>query len=195
MSKLPDPYGSPPGRPGRYALYLSRRGDDDTQTMCVVFGAPYAARKFLDELLKGDGVVWDDGCTIRSETGIIVSTRWYPKRMRECVEHEYTLQEMAWSLDPHVAKWARVFRNGPPQPRTLEEDSAHKERAERRVSTPRREAPAGWLHVSDIALSMGVDARDARRALRSIMTKGEFGWWFDPKEVDEIKKKIAAALG
>lgn len=194
MSKLPEPYGSPPGRPGKYAFYISRHGDDDTQTMCVVFAEPYAARKFLDELLKDDGYIWDDECTIRSETGIVVSTRWYPKRMRRCVEHEYSIAEMAWDLDPHVARWARQFRSGPPQPRTLEEDAAHKERAERKASTPRKEAPAGWLHVSDVALSMGIDARDARRALRACMTKPDVGWYFDPKEVEDVKAKIHAEL-
>lgn len=204
MSKLNDAYPSPPGRPGRYCLYLSRHGDDDTQCMVVIFCETYAARKFLDILLKDDGIIWDDaayletsckkGSTIRSETGIVVSTRWYPKRMRECVEHELTLQEIAWDLSPQYVKWARQFRNGPDLPRTLDEDTTVKAKRERASSAPKKAAPPGWVHVSDVAMSMNIDPRDARRVLRGIMSKPDVGWWFDPKTIDGLKAQIKKAM-
>lgn len=196
--KLKEPYGSPPGRPGKYALYLTRHGDDDTQSMCVIFAAPYSARKFLDVLLEDDGIVWDDECTIRSETGIVVSTKWWPERMRRVVEHEYTLPEMAWQLDPQHVRWARQFRHGPEQPRTLEEDRGHTERREKRAraSGPKVGAPAGYVHVSDVALSMGIEAKQARVALRKLFPDGKpaYGWYFDPATLDDLKARIKAAI-
>lgn len=194
MAKLPEPYGSPPGRPAKYVFYITRYKDDDTQCMVVSFAAPYSARKFLDVLLRDDGIIWENETTIRSETGIVVSTRWWPGLLRECVDHDYSLAEMAWDLDPHVVRWARTFRNGPNLPRTLEEDGVVKEKRERKASVARKEAPPGYLHVSEIALSMGIDARDARRALRSIMEKPEVGWNFPPDQLEEIKAKIKEAL-
>jgi hypothetical protein len=205
---------SPPGRPGKYVLYISRHMDDDTQVMVMVFAQAYAARKFLDILLRDDGIVWEDtwyngewpegttmkrGCTIRSETGIIVSTRWYPKRMHEVVEHEYSLQEMAWDLPMPYSGFAKAFRRGPDLPRTLEDDgvgSRARERKERKSSAPRADAPAGYVHVSDLALSMGIDAKQARVALRKVFADGKpaYGWYFDPKTLDDVKAKIKQAL-
>ncbi len=197
--ELAEPYGSPPGRPAKYVFYLSRHGDDDTQCMVVAFAARYAAKKFLDELLQDDGYIWDDcylgepECTIRSETGIVVSTRWWPGRLKACLEHELSLAEMAWDLQqPHLG-WAKLFRNGPNLPRTLEE-SPEREKRERRSSAPIVAHPSGAIHVSDLALSLGIDARDARRALRSIMQKPAYGWWFKPEEVDDVKAKIKEAV-
>jgi len=188
--------------------------DDDTQVMVVCFTQAYTARKFLDVLLRDDGVVWEDvwydgewpdtttmkrGSTIRSESGIIVSTRWYPKRMREVVEHEYSIAEMGWELPQPMLGWAKAFRRGPNLPRTIEEDvggTRARERRERKASTPRKAAPAGYVHVSDVALSMGIEAKEARVALRKIFAgeKPAYGWWFDPKGLDDLKKKIKGAM-
>ncbi len=192
--ELAEPYPSPPGRPGKYAFYVSRHRDDDTQVMCVVFAAPYAARKFLDVLLEDDGIVWEDECTLRSESGVVVSTKWFPV-LRECVEHEYSLPEMGWEMQDPQRKWARQFRYGE-QPRTAEPD-AHLGKRARRVSAPsgpRASAPAGSVHVGEIAEQMGIEPRVARGALRGIMSKPAHGWNFLPSEVDEIKAKIKAAL-
>lgn len=199
MGKLAEAYPSPPGRPGKYALYFSRHGDDDTQVMVQVFAAAYAARKFLDVVLEDDGIIWENDCTIRSETGIVVSTKWYPERMKKVVEHEYTLEEMAWDLqNPHLAE-AKRFRYGPPQPRTLEEDAGGtraREKRERRAKGPTVSAPAGYVHVSDVALSMGIEPKQARVALRKIYPDGKpaYGWYFDPKTLDDLKAKIREQL-
>lgn len=194
MANLPEPFGSPPGRPGKYVFYVSRHGDDDTQSIVQTFAAAYAARKFLDALLEQDGLIWEDPCTIRSETGIIVSTRWYPERMKKCVEHDYSLAEMAWSLRdyaPDVYNSARRFRSGPELPRTLEDVPERKTRSGK-SSAPRADAPSGYVHVSDVALSMGIDAKQARVALRKLYPEGKpaYGWFFDPKTLDEVKAKI-----
>lgn len=204
--KLREPFGSPPGREAKYVLYLSRRGDDDTQCMVVIFAAPYAARKFLDVLLRDDELSWECcdcpsavqpcECTVASSSGIVVSTRWWPKRMRRCVEHEYSLAEMAYSLDPNHVRWAKRFRNGPDLPRTLEEAGVSAERRERKPAASREQAPPGYIHVSTIAMAMGIEPKQARVALRRIYADGKpaHGWNFAPDEVEGLKAKIREQL-
>lgn len=194
---LPDPYASPPRNPGRFVLYISRHGDDDTQSMVQVFAQPYAARKFLDALLADDGVVWDDECTVRSETGVVVSTRWYPDRMREAFDHEYTLEELAWTLDHVHAAAARRFRSGPELPRTVAEATADRPRRSSQSSTPRapRASRDGLVPVGDIALALGVEPRLCRAALRKLrVEKPAAGWAWPPSEVEAVKTKIQGAL-
>jgi hypothetical protein len=194
---LPEPFGSPPARPAKYVLYISRHGDDDTQCIVQSFAARYSGRKFLDVLLRDDGIHWDDECTVRSETGIVVSTRWWPGLLRRVVEHEYSIAEMAWSLRdyaPEVYRAAKTFRNGPDLPRTLEETPT-RERRTRAASAPRASAPSGYVHVSDIALSMGIDAKQARVALRKIYPqKPATGWSFPPGEIEALKTKIKEVI-
>lgn len=185
----------------KYVLYCSRHNDETaTQVMVMIYALAYQARKFLDVLLEDDGIVWEDGLvpladpgsTIRSETGIVVSTRFDADAMRRAVEHEYEVKEMAWDLPPADTRYARHFRHGPPAPRTLEEAGVKAERVKRTASAPRASAPVGYVHVSDIALSMGIDAKQARVALRKIY-KGDkpiHGWSFPPSEVEALKARI-----
>lgn len=203
MKKLPDPFGSPPGKPAKYCLYISREGEDDTQCMVVTFARPYSARKFLDVLLRDDTYTWKEATefqeaetTIVSSSGIVVSTRWWPGKLRKCLEHEYEIAEMAWELDPQHRRWAKEFRNGPNFPRTIDEAANAGPQRERRSSAPRATAPSNYVHVSDVALSMGIDAKQARVALRKIYPDGKpaVGWNFPPEEVDALKAKIAAVL-
>lgn len=193
---LPDPYGSAPRNPGRFVLYISRHGDDDTQSMVQVFAQPYAARKFLDELLADDGVVWDDECTIRSETGVVVSTRWYPDRMREAHSHEYTLEEMAWTLDHLHAAAARRFRCGPELPRTAAEAATDRpRRSQSSAPSAPRASREGLVPVGDIALALGVDARNCRAALRKLgIEKPAVGWAWPADQVEAVKARIQGAL-
>lgn len=197
-----------------YVLYVSRHDDETgTQIMVVAYAKAYQARKFLDVLLEDDGIVWEDchpsadpGTTIRSESGIVVSTRFARMRgedtshlLRKAVEHEYDVKQMLWELPPEHVRWARRFRHGPPLPRTDEEAGvvpASEKRAARRASSPKKQAPGGYVHVSDIALSMGIDAKQARVALRKIYKDGkpEIGWNFPPSEIEELKAKIKEAL-
>lgn len=200
---LADAYGGSPSRPAKYVLYVTRLGDDATQCIVAAFAAPYAARKFLDALLRDDGWVWDDaatitsrygdpGCTIRSETGIVVSTRWWPGRLRECVEHEYTNAELGWSLDHTWTSAARRFREGPlPADETTPDAPA---RAPRPASAPRASRD-GLVTVGEIAVQLGVQPRDARAALRSLaVDKPPAGWAWPAAEADAVRERIRGAL-
>src|SRR5258707_290737 len=119
MPKLEEAYPSSPGRPPRYSLYVERAGDDDTQMIVQTFCAPYAARKFLDVLLADDEIEWVGKNKIQSSSGIVVYTLGpRAEKLREVVEHEYSLPEMGWSLTGPYLVQARLFRAGPNQPRT-----------------------------------------------------------------------------
>lgn len=199
---LPQAYASPPGRPGKYCLYISRDGEDDTQSMAVVFAASYAARKFLDVLLEDDEIEWwenpfmvrlgvnVEGCTIRSSSSIVVSTRWWPDRMRKVVEHEYSLEEMGWQLRNPMRQWAVMFRNGPNFPRTLEEDGHVREKRERKPVQHR--APRdGLTPVADIATALGMEPREVRGILRGLkIEKPAAGWAWPAEKAAEIQSLI-----
>jgi hypothetical protein len=196
---LSSPYGSCPGHPAKYVFYLSRHGDDDTQCMVVSFARRYSARRFLDVLLETDGVVWEeDGCTLRSETGVVVSTRWWPGRLRECYDHKYSLEELGWIMDPTHVGYARKFRYGPDLPRTLEEDAGAQQSSERRAkrtaSTPRTSRD-GLVPIADVALALGIEPRDARACLRRLkIEKPSSGWAFTAEQAEDIKRRISEAL-
>ena len=195
--------GSPPGKPGKYALYCSRVDDDDTQCMVQVFASAYAARKFLDVIFEDDDVVWDDaatstargaigeaGCTVSSSSGVVVSTMWYPEQMRRAVEHQYTPEELEWQLtEPHLGD-ARRFRAGPNNPR----EHVHVPREQRTRSTAR--APRGGLTpVADLATELGVTARDCRQALRRLkLVKPASGWAWPADEIDDVRAQLKDAL-
>lgn len=191
----------------RYVMYCSRHGDETgTQIMVLIYDKAYQARKFLDALLRDDGFIWDDhafpmakpGSTIRSESDIVVSTRFDPEAMRKAVEFEYEPKHMAWDLPPTDASAIRRFRDGPPMPRTLEETGRREGETVRvrRTSTPKTAAPSNYVHVSTVALSMGIDAKQARVALRKIFPDGKpaYGWNFDPATLDDLKAKIKEHL-
>lgn len=193
MSKLPDPYGSSPKHAGKYVLYVTRHRDESgTQVIVMNFAAPYAARKFLDVLFEGDGLNWDDECTVRSETGIVVSTRWWPKRMKECVEHEYSIAELAWDLDKLYHDAARRFRYGE-QPRELSPEQTEPRRA--RAPSGPRASRDGLVPIADVALQLNVTPRECRAALRKLkIEKPAAGWAFKADEVDAIRDRIKSAL-
>lgn len=187
-------YPCAPRYPGRYALYVTRRGDDVGQCMVQVFAAPYAARKFLDALLADDGYVWESDVTIRSETGIIVSTRWFPGRLRECVEHEYTREERDWELDHRHLDAARLFRHGPDVRPTADGGVEPVTRAPRPAPTPRASRD-GLVPAADVAAQLGVEARDLRAALRRMkVPKPAAGWAWPETEVPALVAMVRASL-
>jgi len=192
---------APAGKPGdkSYVLYFSRRWSEDPngdRVMVWVFYHAFVARKFLDVALGDEGFIWEDDCTVRTEGGTIVSTRWHPEDMRAVWEHEYTLPELGWDLSsnmPMEYRCAMWWRHGAP---TETEEEVVQRRAAKRErktsSSPRASAPPGYIHVSTIALQLGVDAKQARVALRKIYgdNKPKHGWNFAPDEVESVKAKI-----
>jgi len=191
---IASPYASAPRHPARYVLYLTRVGDASTSCMVKAFAAPYVARKFLDALLADDGYVWQDETTIRSETGVVVSTRWFPDALRACVEHRYTAAETAWTLDSTSASHARLFRHGPDVREAAAGGVEDVVRTPRPAPQPR--APRdGLVTVADIAAELGVEPRVARQALRGLgVEKPAAGWAWPASEAAAVAARVKAAL-
>lgn len=186
-------YHSSPRHPPKYVLYLTRRGDDASACMVVAFSAPGEARRFLDALLADDGFVWDDACTIRSETGIVVSTRWFADTMRACVEHVVTDRDPP--LDDRYVGYARLFRHGPDVRPTSDGGVEPVVRAPRPAPQP-RESRDGLVTVAEIAATLGVEPREARQALRSLkIEKPAAGWAWPPAQVVEVTERLRRELG
>lgn len=171
----------------RYYLYLSRAGDDDTQTAGVSFAHVGSARRFLDEL--GDWTETDDveladvGTSVQTSDGVVASTRFWPDRMREVVCAE------PGSLSRTLVAVARWFRAGPNLPRTLDERRVEEPR--RAVRSAPRASRAGLVPAADVALSLNMTPRDLRAALRRLrVPKPAAGWAWTPEEADRIRKLV-----
>lgn len=186
----------------RHVLYLSRRYFDDPEgnQQCVfIYDRAWRTRQALTHILRDDEIVWETDDRLVSSSGIVISVhRCAPGRgcqttLREMYDYEPTLKEMPKELEYYQVRECRVFREGG-APRTLDDDPAVRAKRERRVRAVTAQPPAGAVHVSDLALSMGIDARQARAALRGIMTKPSWGWFFKLDEIEGIKKKIQEAL-
>lgn len=199
-----EPFGSPPKNPGQYVLYFTKRGDNDTASMVLVFAAPYAARKALDLVFAGDEeVVWDDDAAegtadpnttiVGMQSGIVATTRWFPELMQECVDHTYSPQELGWQMPAPYPKYILAFRYGIVEsPRSAPEK---KQRVARVASSTPRPSREGLTPVGTIADELGITPREARGALRDLsIPKPPQGWAFPPGEVEDWKAKIAAHL-
>lgn len=197
-TKLRDPYPSSPSHPPAYNLYMSRRGDEDTQCAVVGFREIYAGRRFMDELLRDDGWVWETESRVRSESGIVVrcsvgrGDEEAARVMHAIMDHELTPAEMGFEF---TGSWARVASNFRNRREPTEAAERHdRPRREKKSRGPTAPHPPGALHVKELAMQMGVEPREARAALRKIMSKPAYGWYFAPSEVDDVKARIKEKL-
>ena len=200
MKKLADPFPSPPGRPGKYVLYISRRGDSSQSCSAVsIWAARYGAKKFLDALLQDDGVVWDTPNRLRSETGIIVENPYAFKDttknyvLQEVWEHEYSLAEMVWTLPHPYPAQAKRLRMMPAM--TLEQYDAVLPTQGPKVRSVRASRD-GMVPIADLAAEFDLCARDCRAALRKAkVPKPAAGWAWRADEIEGVRALIAKALG
>lgn len=189
MARLEEPFGSPPGRPGKYVLYLQRDSDPDGHSMaCYIFAAKYAAKKFI-EALAGEGYEWVGDTIIRTETRTTVRC----DKLKAILDHEYTLAEMGWDLpDPHRGYARRYHLVGD---LAIEEAKNPEMRAERaaKTRTPRASRD-GMTSIGDLAEELGIPPRDARGVLRKAkMPKPAQGWAWPASEVEAIREMLRKA--
>ena len=180
---------------GRRVLYLSRRHFQDPggdQQAVFIYDTAWETLQALRRILRDDELLWESDDHLRSSTGIVVQVKRVPRglqtTLREMLSYDPTLKEMSLELSPNLRRECRIFREG----RMSVEPAAP--RRERGSSAPRAQAPAGYVHVSDIALALGIEPRVARGALRKIMTKPAVGWMWSPAEVEDVKAKIREAI-
>lgn len=199
MAKLPEAFASPPGRPGKYVLYISRRGD--TSGLCdsiSIWAAEYAAQKYMQALVADDGYVFETRSLMRTESGIVIQSKATLLRpefkftLDELWEREQSLAEMAWDLPhPYPQEIARV-RAG----RAVRlADAVLPERKEKRRGTHR--APRdGMIAAAELAVEFGLCARELRGALRKAkIPKPSAGWAWAPSEIENTRALIRKVLG
>lgn len=196
MKKLPSPYPvNKVKNQGYHVLYLSRRFSDDpdgNQVAVFMYGARYAAKRALELLLEQDDLLWIHDNKLQSETGIIIEIRPCKDTrytLRQLWEYELTIAEMAWEMKPPHSTECKTFRYRR-QATTLEPQQER-----RRGKGAPRSSRQGMTPIGDIALALGITAREARAAFRKAkIPKPPQGWAFPPGEVEAVKAKLQEVL-
>jgi hypothetical protein len=190
---LADAFPSPPGRPGKYVLYLDKAEDADGMlTEVHIWAAPYAALKFLEIVLDEDDFVMLTSEKLRTETGIIVTC----DRLTEVIEHEYTVAEAIWQMPEPHRTMARRFRGmGDVAGRiaALERAAAgfseeREAKKARKATGATRSKPGGYVDIGVIAQELGMEGRECRAILRAKVEKPKTGWNWPNSEVEAVKE-------
>jgi hypothetical protein len=209
MSSLPEGFSSDP-KAKRFVLYIEGKRE-----AVHIFTAVYAAKKFLDVILRGESEDdWEvvdvapvKGMravpTLRTDWGIEIRC----DELREIMEHEYSTRELAWDLPHPYDKYALLFRRNAPAPREESavtslaprsdaKTSSRSRSTEKRERTPgaaRRNAGNGLVSITQIAEELNMRPRDARAALRKAkVMKPAGGWAWKQDEVEGVKERLRA---
>jgi hypothetical protein len=167
--------------------------DPDGNQMCVfIYDKRWQAQAAMQLILKSDELDWRSDDYVQSSSGVVLQirrVRTTPCTLLELWERERKVSEMALELEDHQRRELKIFREG-----KLPEMVPERVQRERKAKTPRADAPAGSIHISVIALQMGVEPRQARAAARKVFTKPAHGWSWLPSEIDDVKSKLTDAL-
>jgi hypothetical protein len=146
-----------------------------------VFRAKFAARKYLDLLIKDDDYEWEvdkwDRDVIVTECGLKISG----PNIEELMDYEYKSKKVkAWELPDDYVGRAAHMRSDVKNPKFV------------RVERQKRISRRGMILMKDIAKEIGMHPRDARGILRALdYEKPEHGWaWKTKEEADEIKQTL-----
>lgn len=177
-------FPSAPKRNGEYVIYAYRDGKFSS---CYVFGAPFAAKKFVELVFDGDlparkGNELEKG-------NIIVSC----ELMKRVVDHKYTKEEKEWELPTPYPSHAHTIKEGPRTHEPLENENQSDAAAsprKQRNSTPRAKTPETHVTIQQIADEIKLDPREARQILRKHSEKTEFGWAWPKEGVAKIKSLL-----
>jgi hypothetical protein len=190
---LKDPFPSPPGRPGKYVLYLGRADDEDgLLTEVHIWAEPYAALKFLELVLDEDDFEIDEEGKLWSETGITVEC----DLLAEVLEHDYTVAEAIWQLPHPHNEYARRFRRQNPEEAkarmiagaTAAVEESRVRREKRKAGGGRRGRGVGMTTIGDLAKELEMHPRDCRAILRKAIKKPAAGWEWKNEELDGIRE-------
>lgn len=142
-----------------------------------VFRSKFAARKYLDLLIKDDEVTWI------SDTELVTSRDLWMRgdELKEYFDYQYKGDRVkVWDLPDQYKRKANYMRSNkshtPPPPQK------YKKRISRK----------GMILIGDICKKIGMNPRDARGILRALgYDKPEHGWaWRERKDADEIKQTL-----
>lgn len=193
-----------------YVIYcdLRREGEEHHRVLILNFKAKYAARRFIQKLLHGDG--YEPCDPVGSRTGILTSSgiriTAYANQVDMLLEYEPTEAEAAWE-DEQLSKSVLQFKYGSSESRTdlpvtPEERSEKREKSNRvREASPPKEKKtkvdtSGHVSANDIAKELKVEGREVRGVLRSLkLEKPAHGWSWPKDEAAKIRSQVEKALG
>lgn len=193
---LKEPFPSAPKRWGQYCIWSEFKG----RMMIRSFCEKYAAKYYLDELIKGSNITWISDKEILIADGPVVKSDY----LEELMEHEFTKKEEQWKLPPNYAAECDAFRRG--EKVTMSDgnnQSASPAKVKRPDADPKPEKvkkeraprPDGLIALQDICVELKIEPKDARTVLRSkkIEKPAHGRWEWPQEEVAAIKKVIAGA--
>lgn len=208
LTGLREPFPSSPTKPPKYAVYGTYPHDAEpgqSRVVVVPFLATYAAKRFVEALLQGGSFKWlaadkqlgrNVPDTVVGENGVRVRC----DLLEEIIEYEYTEGEAQWELPDETRRHAdMVRREVRDEPEGLPTEGGGEDRPKKPKKEPKPEKvkvdKSGLVTVGDIAEQMGIEARDARAALRKKkVEKPDVGWAWAPDKVEDIKKVIKSGL-
>lgn len=168
----------------RYVIYcMGRRPTDEhVRHFVPIFEDPAIAKAFIAQFMgnepmipQKDKLFWGDGFTIRAPKMDDILTADDAGTLpifyeRQILQFKYS----AWDAPPKAKE-------------PVSDDGTTPAPSSVRITRAAR--PAGYVTITELATTWGIPALHARAALRaSNRTKPEYGWAFDPKDVDAIKK-------
>lgn len=177
----------------RYVLYC-RKGREGL--LVQTFAACYAARRFLDLMLRGEEVVYERTTKLKTNSGIEIKCGY----LEEILDHEYSELEAEWELPAQYVSAIYFFKHRrhpqkkqPANPIDPPKEQSGVEKpppAPKRKRRPRK-SRGGMVTAAMIADDIGVSPRIVRGALRSAkIEKPEGGWMWPPSQAIKITRTI-----
>lgn len=195
---LENPFPSSPRRPPIVGINVKT---PDGRHSFFNFAALYAARHFID--LFGE-YRWVDENTIVTEQGVTLRGE-NARSFNRVFEYEMTKAEREWEIPAPYANLYRQFtkaydpheHEGPIKKLPGEHSGRIVNTTGPKQQEPKKPRPSkdGLTTVADIAAQLKIDAKDARKALRSSgEPKPDAGWAWPSTEVQRITKLIKENL-
>lgn len=198
-SRLQEPFGSAPSRPGKYAIYARKKAPGESvaaKQLILVAAATYAARHIFDHLIPDGNFKWLNNTTVVTPDGIEVQCA----QLEEIVDYDLKGQELDWMLpEPYPRDILRfrgeAIREAEQRREHGDTVPVHPERAHDKPKRERTPRPprngAGMVSIAQIAARINMEAREARAILRAAnVDKPPQGWEWGTKGADVIERLL-----
>lgn len=168
--------------PQRYVIYARghRAPDVHSRIYVPVFTDPSIARSWLNFFIENEETV-RDGDTILMDSGVKLKSEQLDAILKSEPSAELDGIHERRILRFKYGTWEE--RHDKPAPKVMVSN-----RTAEVIRRCRAVAPPGFVTITELCVASGMPAPVARAALRaSGRVKPDYGWAFDPKEVQAIK--------